>query len=306
MARHSSKYTEPQKANLTDEQIRKGISRIQKRLDDLEQFNPLSISERRSPEVRALETAIDETLSEVFGHNTIEYIRYQDAAQMHEGMISYSTSSWIDARAGGHSRGADYQELQENLKKSKARSIGLLQQAIRGLTERLEDNTQSQEVSSSVSQKAEPSRKVFIVHGHNMNARESVARFVEKIGLEAVVLDEQPNQGRTIIEKVEKYSDVGFAIVLLTPDDVGSKAGEQPLRPRPRQNVILELGYFIGRLGRSKVCALYQGEMELPSDYSGVVWEKYDDLSGSWKIPLSRELKAAGFEIDWNQVMDSQ
>ncbi len=145
------------------------------------------------------------------------------------------------------------------------------------------------------------SRKVFIVHGHDDGARETVARFLERIGLEAIILHEQANQGRTIIEKVVAHSDVGFAVVLLTPDDEGCAKGSVP-EPRARQNVLLELGYFIGRLGREKVCALKRGTLEIPSDFAGVVWETMDS-SGGWKQALARELEAAGHSIDWNKVM---
>lgn len=145
------------------------------------------------------------------------------------------------------------------------------------------------------------SRKVFIVHGHDDGARETVARFLERIGLEAIILHEQANQGRTVIEKVVAHGDVGFAVVLLTPDDEGcAKGGVQA--PRARQNVLLELGYFIGRLGREKVCALKRGILEIPSDFAGVVWEEMDS-NGGWKTALARELAAAGHNIDWNKVM---
>lgn len=147
----------------------------------------------------------------------------------------------------------------------------------------------------------ELSRKVFIVHGHDEGARETVARFLERVGLEAIILHEQANQGRTIIEKVEAHSDVGFAVVLLTPDDMGCAKGGN-LEPRARQNVLLELGYFIGLLGRDKVCALKRGALEIPSDFTGVVWETMDNNSG-WKQTLARELEAAGHSIDWNKVM---
>lgn len=146
------------------------------------------------------------------------------------------------------------------------------------------------------------SNKVFIVHGHDGEARETVARFVEKIGLSAIILHEQASRGRTIIEKVEANSDVGFAIVLLTPDDVGRAASSETTEPRARQNVLLELGYFIGKLGRDKVCALKKGTLEIPSDFAGVVWETMDS-AGAWKQSLARELEASGLSIDWNQVM---
>lgn len=145
------------------------------------------------------------------------------------------------------------------------------------------------------------STKVFIVHGHDDGARETVARFLERIGLEAIILHEQANQGRTVIEKVVAHGDVGFAVVILTPDDEGCAKGGTP-EPRARQNVLLELGYFIGRLGREKVCALKRGTLEIPSDFAGVVWETMDN-SGGWKQALARELAAAGHDIDWNKVM---
>jgi len=145
------------------------------------------------------------------------------------------------------------------------------------------------------------SRKIFIVHGHDDGARETVARFLERIGLEAIILHEQANQGRTIIEKVVANGDVGFAVVLLTPDDEGCAKGGTP-EPRARQNVLLELGYFIGRLGRGKVCALKRGSLEIPSDFAGVVWETMDS-NGGWKQALARELEAAGHSLDWNKVM---
>jgi len=154
---------------------------------------------------------------------------------------------------------------------------------------------------TEVALKPKFSRKVFIVHGHDDGARETVARFLERIGLEAVILHEQANQGRTVIEKVVAHSDVGFAVVLLTPDDEGCVRGGVP-EPRARQNVLLELGYFIGRLGREKVCALKRGTLEIPSDFAGVVWETMDS-NGGWKQALARELEAAGHSIDWNKVM---
>lgn len=143
--------------------------------------------------------------------------------------------------------------------------------------------------------------RIFIVHGHDDGARESVARFLERLGFEPIILHEQANKGRTVIEKVEANSDVSFAIVLLTPDDEGCARGGT-LEPRARQNVLLELGYFIGRLGRERVCALRRGAVEIPSDFAGVVWETMDSSSG-WKQALGRELEAAGHTIDWNVVM---
>ncbi|WFU07526.1 nucleotide-binding protein (plasmid) [Rhizobium sp. CB3171] len=143
--------------------------------------------------------------------------------------------------------------------------------------------------------------RVFVVHGHDGEAREAVARFLEKIGFDPVILHEQANRSRTIIEKIEANHDVSFAVILLTPDDEGCVKGGTP-EPRARQNVLLELGYFMAHLGRENVCALKRGQVEIPSDFAGVVWEPMDD-NGGWRASLARELEAAGHSIDWNQVM---
>lgn len=146
------------------------------------------------------------------------------------------------------------------------------------------------------------SNRVFIVHGHDGEAREATARFLARVGLEPVILHEQASRGRTIIEKVEANCDVGFAVVLLTPDDEGRALGAEALESRARQNVLLELGYFLARLGRENVCTLKRGDLEIPSDFAGVVWSTMDP-NGAWKQELAKELAAAGYEIDWNLVM---
>jgi predicted nucleotide-binding protein len=145
--------------------------------------------------------------------------------------------------------------------------------------------------------------RAFVVHGHDEAARESVARFLEKFRVTPVILHEQANLGKTLIEKLEHYGDVSFAVVLLTPDDEGRplKPADTPLRHRARQNVLLELGYFVGQLGRKNVCALHKEGLELPSDWDGVAWVGMD-ARGAWKLELARELKAAGFAIDMNNV----
>lgn len=140
--------------------------------------------------------------------------------------------------------------------------------------------------------------KVFLVHGHDSEAEGSVARFIEGLGLEAVILHEQPNRGRTIIEKLEHHVDARFVVVLMTPDDVGaSRKDAASLQPRARQNVIFELGLFIGKLGRGRVCALQKGAVELPSDYHGVLPVLMDE-GGGWEAKLAEELKQAGCVIN--------
>ena len=146
------------------------------------------------------------------------------------------------------------------------------------------------------------SSKVFVVHGHNHGVKEAVARFLEKLDLEPVILHEKPNAGRTVIEKFSDYADVHFAIVLLTGDDEARvRASTDDLLPRARQNVILELGYFLGKLGRARVCALYEAGVEIPSDYQGVLFVEYNP-SDRWRFDLVRELVAAGFAVDANRI----
>ena len=142
--------------------------------------------------------------------------------------------------------------------------------------------------------------KVFVIHGRDEAAKSIAARFLEHLGLKPVILAEQPSGGLTIIEKVEAHADVGYAVALLTADDVGSRLGDDAVQPRARQNVIFELGYFISRLGRERVCALTKGQPEIPSDYSGVVYIPM--ASDAWKMGLFKELKAAGFDVDANKV----
>lgn len=144
--------------------------------------------------------------------------------------------------------------------------------------------------------------KVFIVHGHDENTLNKVARLIEQLGLEAIILHEQANRGKTIIEKIEAHSDVGFAVVLLTPDDLGKAHSAEDLLPRARQNVILELGYFMGKIGRERVCALKTDNLEIPSDYIGVVWTNLDS-AGAWKFLLAKELKEVGYSINTSKLL---
>ncbi|MBK8656917.1 MAG: nucleotide-binding protein [Haliscomenobacter sp.] len=144
--------------------------------------------------------------------------------------------------------------------------------------------------------------KVFIVHGHNNEVKVNVARTVEKLGLEAIILHEQANSGKTIIEKFEEHSEVAFAIVLLTDDDFGKSKKADNLNNRARQNVILELGYSIGKLSRNKVCPLYVPGVELPSDLHGLLYIELD-AEESWKFKLAKELKASGLDVDVNKIL---
>ena len=162
------------------------------------------------------------------------------------------------------------------------------------------------EVKESDNSNAVPKRKhsdkiknkrVFIVHGHDDKIKLDVARFLEKLGFEAVILHEQSNQGMTIIEKIEKNTEVGYGIILYTPCDKGGTTNTpyRDMKFRARQNVIFEHGYLIGKLGRKRVCALVDGDIERPSDIDGILYISYQT---NWQIAICKELKNLGYDVD--------
>lgn len=145
------------------------------------------------------------------------------------------------------------------------------------------------------------SNDVFIVHGHDNELKQEVARFLSDMGFNPIILHERPNTGKTIIEKIEDFSNVCFGIVLYTPCDKGgvNTSEDDSLKPRARQNVVFEHGYLMGKLGRERVCALIKDEVEKPGDIDGVIYVPYD-RNGAWKNGIAKEMKANGltFNID--------
>lgn len=186
----------------------------------------------------------------------------------------------------------------------RAESLQTQLSRLAGLIELLKTELQLQSCSTITPEVNVKGHRIFLVHGHDQAVLQETARFLERLDQDIVILQEQPNQGQTIIKKFEEYADVGFAVVLLTPDDRGGTM-TQPYdaqTPRARQNVILEFGYFLGRLGRNRVCALYRSGLEIPSDYSGVLYIELDECGG-WRLKLARELKAAGLSVDMNKAL---
>lgn len=155
--------------------------------------------------------------------------------------------------------------------------------------------------------------KVFLVHGRDEAAKHAVARFLEtRVGLDVVILSERANKGRSILTKFQEEGDAAaFAVILMTPDDVGHlrpdllpPSSTAPLATmRPRQNVIFEMGFFIGQLGVERVCALVPPGVERPSDYDGIVYVPFDDAEG-WQRKLVTELHAANLPVSqtWWQL----
>lgn len=147
-------------------------------------------------------------------------------------------------------------------------------------------------------------KKVFVVHGRDEAAKTGLEVFLHEIGLEPIVLHRQADEGLTIIEKFEKHSDVGYAFILLTPDEIAYLRSEDA-RPDPerekelraRPNVIFEFGYFVGKLGRSRVCCLYTGNVSLPSDVSGLIYKRYEKNIEEVAYSITKDLKTAGYVI---------
>ena len=146
-------------------------------------------------------------------------------------------------------------------------------------------------------QNIQPGKDIFIVHGHNKGILSSVENTVRTLKLTPIVLHKMANAGKTIIEKFEHHADVGFAIVILSDDDEGKHRSNGILQSRDRQNVIFELGYFIGKLGRSRVMALYTKGVELPNDVLEMVYTPLDDQY-KWQYDLAKELNQAGYDVD--------
>ncbi|MFZ2171799.1 MAG: nucleotide-binding protein [Methylococcaceae bacterium] len=211
----------------------------------------------------------------------------QDESRNFESLKSYDDEWSQHALRLGHIQGLISKESSE---KTSTEHIGTF--------EAPESSLAASQILSS------ESRKVFVVHGHDNEAKESTARFLEKLGLQPIILHEQPSSGRTVIEKFESYaSDIAFAVVLLTPDDVGTVATSPAnLKARARQNVVMELGYFMGRLGRVRVCALHKGGIELPSDYQGVLYIEMD-IAGAWKGKLAQEFVQAKLPIELSGLL---
>jgi predicted nucleotide-binding protein len=292
----------PERPVHTPDQMRRRVEQLRDCISSLEAFEPEKVQGRYNiPEVTRLQVAIDEALSAAFGHGTAAYNRYCGATRLDTGSHTIRSEPMWGGASEATYDAQDAQDARRYLAQGKERSITILQQAIAALEYAIADASQTTAPESTRAKPKPDLSKVFVVHGHDEGAREAVARFLERLGIKPIILHEQANQGLTVIEKIEAHSEVSFAVVLLTPDDLGCIKGGTP-GPRARQNVVLELGYFIGRLGRKHVCALKRGELEIPSDFGGVVYDQFDD-TGGWRQKLATELAAADFNIDWNKVM---
>lgn len=149
------------------------------------------------------------------------------------------------------------------------------------------------------------SKKIFVVYGHDEIARTQLEAMLRRWDLEPIILDQQASGGQTIIEKLEEYtSDVGYAIILATPDDEGKAKTESSYKSRVRQNVVLELGMFLAKLGRNRVAILLKEatEFEKPSDIQGLIYIPFKDKVDEGAVSLIRELSRQGYKIDSGRI----
>jgi predicted nucleotide-binding protein len=277
---------------LSPSEIRRGIERLNERISDLRSFDLACIRERANPpQIAALSTSIGRTLERIFGEDTADFRRFKSAAQ-----LAYNAMAWSETYPA-------ISDFRQSIASHIARSIALLEEAVKTLQDDLAD---SEEVNAPnlFETKSAVSRKVFVVHGHDNEAKNEVARFLSKIGLDEIILHERPNKGRHLLTKFQEESEgASFAVILLTPDDEGGLPGKKPQK-RARQNVIFELGFFIGKMGLSRVAPLVKGEVERPSDYDGVGYITLDP-GGGWKGLLARELRAADVPFDAAKVFEA-
>lgn len=149
------------------------------------------------------------------------------------------------------------------------------------------------------------SKNVFIVHGRDLRAAENVANFISKCNLEPIILKDKADMGQTLIEKIERHGSPGYAIVIMAAEDEGRLRGSKSeLKGRVRQNVLIELGFFLGKIGRERVLCLHEetAEIEIPSDYHGVLHKPFG-MDGNWKLQVAQELKAANYDINLDDVL---
>jgi len=284
----SKKPLTPVRAQLTRQQMIAAIPKLERRLLELKTLDPSKVQHKSDPAFNAIQDKIEHTLVELFGTDTVEAQRYY---------VRLDRSPIIVG-------GTPLHEIREGYARGVQEAITTLQTIIDIFREEIDDTSVNAQTFSPTASPREKGRKVFVVHGHDEGAKQRVARFLETLGLQPIVLHEQPDEGNTLIEKFEKHaSNVDFAIILLTPDDIGYPAGRQTeAKPRARQNVILELGFFVANLGRGNVVALHTGNVEIPSDYHGVLYQEMD-MGGGWQLRVAREMKTAGIDIDFNKVI---
>lgn len=299
----------PQPLIRTSGQTRRALKDIEDCIQSLNELDPDKVNKRyNDPLTLGVEAEIKAALSTAFGHDTPDYKQYVPATKLDTGSYQARGGSVFGREDYTDYDARDARDARKYVAEGKERALSLLEQARKRLAKELEysESDESARLGEwGYRTMLQPSRtKIFLVHGHDRAAQQEAARFLEKLGLEPIILDEQPNAGLTIIEKFEKYAgQAGYAVILLTPDDLGGAKVAVDQRERARQNVIFELGFFVGKLGRGRTCLLHKGHLEIPSDLLGVVYTPLDEAQG-WQSRLVKEMKEAGLDFDANKMWD--
>jgi len=255
----------------------RAIELIKRQIDQIDGLLQLNYND---PEVRKWDNVTEQILVNSFG-------------KPHDNLSDFQA-----ARYGGVMIiGDDYNSQREYLE-----NIQECRKLLEGFIEQLEMFTQPTETAipeGKTKTEKQRSKSIFIVHGHDDQAKSELALIISRLGFEPVILHEKANEGMTVIEKLEKYSEVGYSFIILTPDDVGAKTDQKDnLQLRARQNVVFEFGLFVGKLGRNRVCALYKGDIELPSDLHGLVYIPFQSSVNEIQLDIVKELRAAGYDVN--------
>ncbi len=226
---------------MTIDEMNYALSRLERLLDDLRTFDPHTVKDRDDPDIGVLENSIDNFLAVTFGHGTREYNLYVKAKEIDTAPLIGPPDPML-----GIGSSVPLDEVIQGLIRGKERAIKILKGIKKNLNEEIKlaspENFDKEEKDVHTNPS---SREVFIIHGTNHGTRDKVARFLEKLELSPIILEEEANKGRTIHQKFRDLSQVAFAVALFTPDDLGSPADNPASRkPRARQNVVYELVFF--------------------------------------------------------------
>lgn len=225
-------------------------------------------------------------LRSIFGEVSLTYKKFRD--------LSYTPSVWGE--------GTDFRPYRAN---GVREAITILDSAKLELEIAREASIPEAVAVAAAPAASELSTRVFIVHGQDDGKKYELESYLQKLLAEApIILHQEPNGGRVLIEKLEdSAASVGYAIVLLTGDDVGRANALESAddRPRARQNVVFEMGFFFGLIGRRRVAVLYEEGLEHPSDINGLVYVALD-AAGAWKGKIASEMDHAGIPVDWTAL----
>jgi predicted nucleotide-binding protein len=317
--------------------MRGAMAKLRRRIADLEAFDPNRIENRKDPSIEALSKAIDGTLIEVFGADTPEYERYSGAKHIDTAPFIMNGTPIALVRSGleqgktlaiallDQAVAAFEEAIAEG--KAFASAVAAAAATPEPAPSIARKAAPEPEPAPSIAKKPAPPdasaaanakeptaaapplerapgslRDVLVVCGHDTVVSGEVARFLRKAELDAILMHEQGSEALTDIERLERHSGVGFAVVLLPPEeeDKGAVANGAH-RPRGRGALVAELYYFAGKLGRGRVCALTTGETAA-APVSGVSYAAYDPYEG-WQKVLLKALEDAGYHIDWGKAL---